>query len=609
MAEQHVDISSSSSIFHTKTTADVASSTETLQKTTVEYVTLYETSNPKGLESENENGSVVKHDVGKLPASAMSPYHNVRIKTVTGASYPANDEESAKRPWLYKDLTIDDLVNNRRGASAYKYDDFLYLKYVNKVKLNRLITLRRFASPVFDDIFSKSSKGEPDIARLLTFSTQEENKFEDILSFTMGLRWKPMASSSEQANMQGDQNGVSGIMGTVLKFVDPKYGKEALAGSNAVNYDPQHDSNKVYGPVDSIADTHIRNVGLDFDQKISLKFHFEMRSINGINQKAAFIDLLSTIMVMCTNDGKFWGGARYWIGPKPTKYMNMLRGLLQPKSWQDFVDKGTTSLKSWWQSAFGSKESALETLKNIANNALNLALGKLLNTLGRTSIPMMNSLLTGTPIGPWHLTIGNPFNPIMVTGDMIMTSAKVSFGNELGYDDFPTEIILEVELSPGKPKGRAEIESMFNAGKGRTYFKPKQFRLRNKVTSSESNPINASNLQGGLPDDTNDATDYSETDYLRDVTDVWSFVDQNEKSVSSSSSTNSKSEAFLEPVKIKNLTPPPPSFLEPVKIKNLTAPPQPPFLEPVKIQNLAPPPKPTSFLEPVKIKNLEPPPK
>jgi hypothetical protein len=175
-----------------------------------------------------------------------------------------------------------------------------------------------------------------------------------------------------------------------------------------------------------------------------------------------------------------------------------------------------------------------------------------------------------------------------------MTSAKVSFGNELGYDDFPTEIILEVELSPGKPKGRAEIESMFNAGKGRTYFKPKQFRLRNKVTSSESNPINASNLQGGLPDDTNDATDYSETDYLRDVTDVWSFVDQNEKSVSSSSSTNSKSEAFLEPVKIKNLEPPQKSEA---------------FLEPVKIQNLAPPPKPTSFLEPVKIKNLEPPPK
>jgi hypothetical protein len=502
--------------------------TEVLARTTVEYATAYETERPLGSEHFDEKGQRYLNFPGSMSASALSPYHNIRIKTVTGKNYPKNDEQSAERPWLYKELTIDDLVNNRRGASAYKYDDFLYVRDVNKVKLNRLITLRRFRSPVYDDIFAKSSTGEPDIARLLTYSTQEENKFEDILSFSMGLRWKALSSASEKAEMEGNQHGVSGIMGHVLKFVDPKYGQEALAGRNAVHFDPQRDGNKVSGPVDSIADTHIRNVGLDFAQEITLKFNFEMRSINGLNQKAAFIDLLSTIMVMCTNDGKFWGGARYWVGPKPSRYMDMLRGVLQPQSWQDFVDKGTSAVKHFWQTGFGSKQSALDTLKNIANNAMNLALGRLLNIFGRTSIPMMNSLLTGTPVGPWHLTIGNPFNPIMVQGDMIMTASKVSFGNELGYDDFPTEICLEVTLSPAKPRGRAEIESMFNAGKGRTYFKPKSFRSANKVTSSQQMPVNAKVYEKDLPN-TLDSADYDDNDYLRNTTDVWSFVDKGQK--------------------------------------------------------------------------------
>src|SRR5690606_25324789 len=98
------------------------------------------------------------------------------------------------------------------------YDDFIYVRDVNKVKLNRLITLRRFTTPVFDDIFSKGSQYEPDIARLLTFSTQEENKFEDILSFSMGLRWKPLESASQKIEMHGDDMGVTGIIGQVLKF-------------------------------------------------------------------------------------------------------------------------------------------------------------------------------------------------------------------------------------------------------------------------------------------------------------------------------------------------------------------------------------------------------
>lgn len=523
----------SKSVFQTTASNTIAQSTEIYENSSIEYLSTYETTSPKG-SFQKPDGNFYKMVVGKLPASGFSAYHNIRVKTVSGNQYPPNDIESGRRQDLYKELTIENLVQNKRGASIYKYDDFLYLRDVNKIPLNRLITLRRFNSPVFDDIFSKSSSSEPDIARLLTYSTIEENKFEDILAFSMGLRWKQMSSSSEQGQILGDDKWVTGIVGNVLKFVDPAYGTEALSGGH-VYYDPQHDQSKVYGPVDSIADTNIRNIGLDFNQDMKLIFNFEMRSINGINQKMAFIDLLSTIMLMCTNDGKFWGGARYWTGPKPSKYMNMLRGVLHPKSWQDFTAKGEENIKQIWKNNFGSKDSALETLKNIANNALNLALGRMLNTLGRTSIPLMNSLLTGTPVGPWHVTIGNPFNPIMVQGDMIMTSANVKFGNELGYDDFPTELFLEVVMSPGKPRGRAEIESMFNAGKGRTYFKPKNINRNKANNSSAIDPTHASAYSVDYPLNTDNKAynqkvanltdDYTSSDYERNSPDVWSFVD------------------------------------------------------------------------------------
>lgn len=492
----------------------------------------YDIELPKGAdEYETEDGQIVKQQIDPAPASSINPYFNVRIKTVNGTNYPLTDEESATSK-IHDNVTARDLISNPRGASIYNADDFLYMKHFGKMPMNRLITLRRFAFPIFDDIFSKTSQPEPDIARLLTFFDQENNKLSDIMSFTFGLDWKELKSESEQASMQGDQNGVDGIVGKALKFIDPKYGKESLAGSNKVNFDPQHDSNRVYGPVDSIASAHIREVGLKFTQEMQLTFDFEIKSINGVNQKAAFIDLLANIILLCTNDGKFWGGARYWVGPKPTKYLNDLKAL-SPTSFDDFVNKSTASMKQMLGS-FATKSSAKETLKNIANNAMNLALGKMLDKLGRPGIPMMNSLLTGTPVGPWHLTIGNPLNPIMVAGDLIIDNAALSFGDELGYDDFPTEMKLTLTLKHNKPRGRAEIESMFNAGKSRLYFKPKDVFNRHNANgaikaASQQEPATTSsdksnNGLGGVK-----FPGYDKADVMKNQNEVWSFLQQNKQ--------------------------------------------------------------------------------
>lgn len=494
-------------IIYKKSETATPSQVNTLLTDPTKYTKKTEIDKPKGLDNVlDEKGENKPVKIDKAPR-AMNPYYNLRVRTVDDGNYPLTDDEMRDTENAVP-ITPTTLIEHPRGASQFKVDDFLYVKNFGKVPLNRLITLRRFAFPVFDDIFSTEAQSEPDIARVVGFSDQSTNKYSDLLSFSAGLRWKDLQSKSEKAEMHGEQSGVDGVMGKVLKFVDPQFGADAIRGGNEMSFNPQHDSNRVYGTIDSISETRIRDVGLDFAQDMEVTFEWEMRSIGGVNQKSAFLDILSNIILMCTNDGEFWGGARYWVGTQPSKYMKDMKAL-DPKNFNDFVSKSTDAMRGFVekQQSMGGKD-AKTALRNIADNAMNLALGRMLNVLGRPAIPMMNSLLTGTPVGMWHLTVGNPLNPILSAGDLILEGAQVSFGDELGYDDFPTTMKLVATLKHAKPRDRGGIESIFNAGKGRTYLKPKD------VFSD----IDMKKHFG----------EYKETDVRRNKQAVWKFLKKEE---------------------------------------------------------------------------------
>ena len=86
---------------------------------------------------------------------------------------------------------------------------------------------------------------------------------------------------------------------------------------------------------------------------------------------------------------------------------------------------------------------------------------------GQAQVPV--ALLSGNPTGYWHVTIGNPLDPIAMMGNMSVTKTTVQFNDVLGYDDFPTEIKFTVELEHSMPRDNAAIENMFNGTKGRFY--------------------------------------------------------------------------------------------------------------------------------------------
>jgi len=100
-------------------------------------------------------------------------------------------------------------------------------------------------------------------------------------------------------------------------------------------------------------------------------------------------------------------------------------------------------------------------------NILGGFLGQNVGAVGGTQAT--KAFISAEPTGDWHITVGNPFNPIVMMGNMYCDSTTMTLGSGLGYDDFPMEVKFEVGLKHGKPRDKGDIENMFNAGKGRIY--------------------------------------------------------------------------------------------------------------------------------------------
>ena len=99
------------------------------------------------------------------------------------------------------------------------------------------------------------------------------------------------------------------------------------------------------------------------------------------------------------------------------------------------------------------------------------------------SITAGGNLLIGEPVGEWHLTIGNPLNPIMVIGNLICSEMKVTWDDELGPDDFPTGFSVEYTLEHAMARDSDAIQSMFNRGMGKFYTLPDYMKTSSSLTT------------------------------------------------------------------------------------------------------------------------------
>lgn len=486
-----------------------------------------------------------------------------------------------------------------KGKTPYSYQDFVFCKYWNKIPNNRMITLRRYTTPVFDNLempdYDTTTDGKPSrnaggvpvlskrffgpVATAVTyFGEGTGNTLSELLNFSYKYNWKDLHSEKDPINISSTQNdegsvisgdsNVGAALNRGLKTISHALGflgdmSGGQIGTNAApprfaaaNTPPDPYSNgpyenRIIGPINVIMDTFKRERGLTFTQDgLKLTFEYVSRPIAGVNNKAILLDLLSNILLMTYSNGSWFGGMWRYNCQHPAVYpwsdgrtmnklyqgklfgkdgagmslYNNLKGQAQSDFVSDFLKDAFEGVKALAGelvngilSVFGggseptpqqeeqnksAKEKLEERGKQLAG-AVEKAISR--RAMHGATIPYvenMKALLTGDAVGEWHMTIGNPLNPIAVIGNLIVKNSTITFSDELGPDDFPIGFKAEIELAHGLGRDKEAIESMFNRGNGRIYSLPSGFRTS---ADGETKVDEETGMNGGV------RTKYKET--------------------------------------------------------------------------------------------------
>ena len=385
---------------------------------------------------------------------------------------------------------------------GYKPSDFLYSKYYQKIPVNHLVTLRRFPTAVTDNIYRyeiKDKEGETadatqvaGVTAITYLGETAGNKLEDILQMSFGLNYKELTADMESVETGGAGGGytqqpfynkIGGIgraVADAAKGISPgaKFRAQNGAGSATADRLGTTYANFVLGPVNVVNQTLIRDRGLKFTNDIKLTFEYELKSLSYINPKIAMIDIISNMLTMTTNNAQFFGGGHRYYGSSgyvASQFgdISMLRAGNFSGYMGSVVNDVETGMKGLFGDANGNFDanSIVDGLKNVGKTLLGNMLGSFLGSQvgGATGTTATKTFISGEPTGDWHLTVGNPLNPIVMMGNMICDNATMTLGQGLGYDDFPMEAKFELDLKHGKPRDKGDIENMFNAGQGRIY--------------------------------------------------------------------------------------------------------------------------------------------
>lgn len=477
--------------------------------------------------------AVIRHKAAKGPDYWLdiSNQHAFPKYTTSGGGIEIDGSVSMGRGG--RKLTIESLLTDfnknisdkkdPRYPMPYYATDFMYAKHFKNIPLNRLITLRRFPHPTYDNLqfgapgaFDASDKNpvptskggavqsyKPMAQAITYFGEPTGNKLEDLTKINGMLSWKSL--ESEVNIVRGEtvagyeQTPFAGKMGNFGKAASILTGKGDLSGRGEEQrkYDAQYTSEdflrRPYGPVNSIVKTHIRDRGIEGNMKFSLTFEYQLRSYAGINPRLALLDAYCNMLALTFNNAKFWGGANRFFPNDPQFAFLGDQKAFYKGDYESYIKSFTDDIRT-------SAGVGLNGLKDIVDAILNMnfmgaikALAKnvggtlldLQSAKGRPQLIGFKALLSGDPTGEWHMVVGNPYMPILQIGNLIMKDFDCMFSGHLGADDFPTEMKWVINLEQGMPRDKAGLESIFNYGEGKMYYKPVEKDANNVTTSGK----------------------------------------------------------------------------------------------------------------------------
>jgi hypothetical protein len=370
-----------------------------------------------------------------------------------------------------------------------------------------MLTLRRYPIPVEDNLQVAQSKGPLiPLAQAVTWWGEDTGNTlggaGGVLGMTWGLKWEPKKASMQ--DIAGNEVNATDVLDTA-GITDPNLRKILLAtvfassdnvfagtGFDQKSQDWIKESystgpywNRIRGPINMIDTTQIRSAGYDWIHPIKLVFTYKLRTFGNINPKIAMLDLITNFLSLTYNKAEFWGGGiRYFQktgytlpGLNTKKFddgdfvggiqdvLSQLVGVVQQKG-KALAEAAGNVAKGVSEGDLASVAEELEKSSAIQNAA-----GNAVKNLMQTPLSI-RTFLDGRAVGEWHLTVGNPMNPIAVIGNLCLGQTSIEFSESLGLDDFPTEVKFTVNLTHGRPRAKQDIESMFNLGAGDMSFTP-----------------------------------------------------------------------------------------------------------------------------------------
>lgn len=439
------------------------------------------------------------------------------------------------------------------GTAVYSYADFMYCKHLGRVPNNYLITVRRYPMPMLDSVqprgIGKMRKpGNPGtyneapvpIGTMVTWFGVSGNNIKDILKYDYQMDWEEKTAGWEDIQKSG--GGEDGIFNQLEAAFNPATRKaytqghqipaleKLMPGSFNAGQSPypnpwelnmqQCDKNKIYGPIDRVKKAYARGGnGLDFHHEFSLVFEYQLKAYNGINPRQAMLDLIASILSVTYTTGGFWKGGYRQAGVRQSSMFTNMALFKAHGTFTNFYDALCTDIKTFSGSVMDSIESnggIIQTALKLANNALGMLAGGLLNKFGRPARYFAPSLISDAPVGLWHITFGNPNHPIMVMGNMILLNTEIEHSGPLGLDDFPENLKVTMKFTRGKPRDQYGIENLYMGGEDRIYTSmDKKLADMYRTAQNYKNSGNDSQMTDGVDTNVN-----SDADILADAQNV-----------------------------------------------------------------------------------------
>jgi hypothetical protein len=461
-----------------------------------------------GFVYDNTNQGYTIQSGGSGLDSVKSLFNNVNIKpykSITDKSTFTSNVYKNKVIDSYNDSTYDistlDLIDwsKKSNSSSIELDelDFIFLKNLGVYTNNRLIIARRFPFGIYDDLTNSTSKNVKPISKLISWIKDGDNfididfnekweesdaSFVDILN-GIGKDLTTNISKTDNPTDWGSALAAGGGLVPLAGFTEVfQYNVlNKLAGTEQSTVDytslPQGNPNLIrQSKRRSVARDGKDNFnGLNGVFKVNMKVEYEQKYVYGIDPAFAYYSIIANALNFGTSVSSFnFTGS---LGGKLKEFVDKIssgNGEKLISALIDFVTAIVTALKTM-------ANQLISFVKEIVNGDINFSaignkildtiskgIGSIINKYKVKIIGVINSL-TGTPSGPWHITIGNPKHPIFSSGDMIADKVKMTLGNVLSFNDLPSSITLEVEFTSARNLGGQEIFQKLNCGKERTY--------------------------------------------------------------------------------------------------------------------------------------------